>query len=195
LIRFERKNEAPSGYFTAPYIWLWIFVEISHEWGDPILQDWYREQKELLSLSKSKPWQSFENFVASFRCLKSAVIEEDEPTTISEIHAGARLNGDIQFINHSLHLQFAEHQADTNSENKPTSEWNVKCKNTIVDVRKFKHCIINATNSPYGDAFLSLDQPDAKSVNEIHQYKHTEKTNLHRKMIFSFYLRLQMMSM
>ncbi|CAG8563497.1 17546_t:CDS:2, partial [Acaulospora morrowiae] len=108
----------------------------------------------------------------------SALIEDDEPTLISEIHAGARLNGDIQFINHSLHLQFTEHQTDTNSENNPTSEWNVECKNTntIVNVQKFKHCIINATNSLYGDAFLSLDQPDAKSVNEIHQYKHTEKT-------------------
>ena len=177
LIRFERKNEAPRGYFTAPYIWLWIFVEISNEWKDPILRDWaFADYRELLSLSRSKPWQSFENFVASFRCLKSAVIEENEPTTISEVHAGARLNGDVQFINHNLHLQFAKHQTDTNSENNPASEWNVECNNTIVDVQKFKHCIINAPSSPYGDAFLSLDQPDAKSLNEIHQYKHTQKS-------------------
>ena len=87
------------------------------------------------------------------------MIEENEPTTISEVHAGARLNGDIQFINHSLHLQFAKHQTDTNSENNPTNEWNVECKNAdiIIDVRQFKHCIINTVNSPYGDAFLSLD--------------------------------------
>ncbi|GES74357.1 crinkler (CRN) family protein, putative [Rhizophagus clarus] len=180
LIRFERKNEAPSGYFTAPYIWFWIFAEISKEWEDPILRDWtfadYKEQQDILSSSRSKPWQSFENFVAFFRCLKSAVIEENEPTTISEVHAGARLNGDVKFINHKLHLQFTKHQTDTNSENNPASEWNVKCNDTIVDVQEFKHCIINAPSSPYGDAFLPLDQLDAKSLNEIHQYKHTQKS-------------------
>ena len=75
---------------------------------------------------------------------------------------------------YNLHLQFAKHQTDTNSENNPASEWNVECKNSIIDVRQFKHCILNAPGSPYGDAFLSLDQPDAKILNEVHQYKHTQ---------------------
>jgi hypothetical protein len=117
LIQFERKNEAPTGYFIAPYIWLWIFVKISHEWEDPIFRDWsfagYIKQRELLILSRSKPWQSFENFVASFRCIKSAVIEENELTTISEVHAGACLNGDIQFQNHILQLKVAKHRTGT----------------------------------------------------------------------------------
>jgi len=84
-------------------------VEISNEEGDPLLRDWefadYGEQKALLNPVTSlqaKSWQSFEKFVASFRCIMSAVIEEDELTTISEVHAGARLNGDIQFKNHNL---------------------------------------------------------------------------------------------
>ncbi|CAG8616644.1 1911_t:CDS:2, partial [Acaulospora morrowiae] len=54
LIRFEHVNEdSPMGYLTAPYIWLWIFVEISHEQGNPILRDWefadYGEQKAFLN--------------------------------------------------------------------------------------------------------------------------------------------------
>ncbi|CAG8524468.1 8368_t:CDS:2, partial [Acaulospora morrowiae] len=128
----------------------------------------------VLSL-KAKSWQSFENFVASFRCIKSAVIEEDELTTILEVHAGARLIGDIQFKNHNLQLKIARHQTDTKSKNLTTSEWNVDCSNITVDVRQFKHCIINAPGSPYDDAFLSLDQPGAESPNEIHQYKLTQK--------------------
>ncbi|CAG8483728.1 9910_t:CDS:2 [Acaulospora morrowiae] len=170
------------GYLTAPYIWLWVLVEISHEQGDPILRDWgfadYGEQKAFLNpvLSlKAKSWQSFEKFVASFRCIKSAVIKEDELTTISKVHAGARLNGDIQFKNHNLQLKIARHQTDTKSKNLTIGEWNVDCSNTTVDVWRFKHCIINAPGSPYGNAFLSLDQPGAESPNEILQHKLTQK--------------------
>ncbi|CAG8673526.1 6678_t:CDS:2, partial [Acaulospora morrowiae] len=75
----------------------------------PILRNWqladYGEQRALIdpmSSLQAKSWQSFEKFVASSRCVKSDVIEEDELTTISEVHAGARLNGDIQFKNHNL---------------------------------------------------------------------------------------------
>ncbi|CAG8447929.1 3563_t:CDS:2, partial [Gigaspora rosea] len=183
LIRFEQVNQnSPKGYLTAPYIWLWIFVEISHEQGDPILRDWefavYREQRALLNPVSSlqvKSWQSFEKFVASFRCIKSAVIEEDELTTISEVHAGARLNGDIKFKNHNLQLEIARHQTDTKSKNHSGSIWNVDCYNSTIDVRRFKHCIINAPSSPYGDAFLSLDQSGTENSNEVHQYKLTKK--------------------
>ncbi|CAG8798498.1 41596_t:CDS:2, partial [Gigaspora margarita] len=182
LIRFEQINQdSPKGYLTAPYIWLWIFVEISHEQGDPILRDWefadYGEQRALLNPVSSlqvKSWQSFEKFVSSFRCIKSAVIEEDEITTISEVHAGARLNGDVKFKNHNLQLEIARHQTDTKSKNHSRSVWNVDCYNSTIDVRRFKHCIVNAPSSLYGDAFLSLDS-GTESSNEVHQYKLTKK--------------------
>ncbi|RUS18903.1 hypothetical protein BC938DRAFT_475865, partial [Jimgerdemannia flammicorona] len=48
LIRYERKDGVNTGYLTAPYIWVWMFV---HDFGkavDPF-------------------WQHFEYFVASFR--------------------------------------------------------------------------------------------------------------------------------
>ncbi|RGB22757.1 hypothetical protein C1646_775582 [Rhizophagus diaphanus] len=180
LIRFERKHEAQTGYFTAPYIWLWMLVEKSHEWGDPIFRDWafsdYKELREFMSTPGSKPWQGFERFVATFRCLKSTILDENEPTTISEVHAGAFLNGDLQFINHHLQLEYAKHRTDTRSDNISTSNWNVECSNSIVNVRQFKHCIINSPGAKAGDAFLSLDLPDDKSLTEIQQYKHTQNS-------------------
>ncbi|RHZ76437.1 hypothetical protein Glove_197g38 [Diversispora epigaea] len=179
LIRFEQlSSNSKRGYLTAPYIWLWIFVEISNEEKDPLLRGWefadYGEQRALLNPVTSlqaKSWQSFEKFVTSFRCIKSAVIEEDELTTISEVHTGARLNGDLQFKNHNLRLEIAKHHTDTKSKSLTTGEWNVDCYNSTIDVRQFKHCIINAPASPYGDSFLSLDQPDTETSNEIHQFK------------------------
>ncbi|RHZ82069.1 hypothetical protein Glove_114g37 [Diversispora epigaea] len=184
LIRFERiSNNSPMGYLTAPYIWLWIFAEMSHKQGDTLIRDWgftdYTEQRVLsnpVSPLHPKSWQDFKKFVTSFRCIKSDIIEEDEPTTMSEVHAGARLNGDIQFKNHNLEFQVATHQTDTNSENHTASKWDVECQDSAVDVRQFKHCIINASSSPYGDAFLSLDRQDTKISNEVHQYKLMKKS-------------------
>ncbi|CAG8454682.1 2525_t:CDS:2 [Funneliformis caledonium] len=103
LIRFEQlSSNSRRKYLTASYIWLWIFVEISNEEEDPLLRDWefadYREQRALLnpiSSLQAKSWQSFKNFVTLFRYIKSAVIEEDELTTISEVHVGVRLNDQL----------------------------------------------------------------------------------------------------
>src|ERR1051325_1137616 len=84
LIQFERIPWTGRGYLTAPYIWFWIFAEISFNSEKPMLQDWsftdYKEQSVLLNPIKSldtKPGQSFEKFVAFVRCIKSAVIEEN----------------------------------------------------------------------------------------------------------------------
>ena len=85
------------------------------------------------------------------------------------------MNGDIQFKNHNLRLEIAKHQTDTKSKSLITSKWSVDCYNSTIDVRQFKHCIINAPASPYGDSFLSLDQPGTESPNEIHQFKFRKK--------------------
>ncbi|PKY43613.1 hypothetical protein RhiirA4_457637 [Rhizophagus irregularis] len=69
---------------------------------------------------------------------------------------------DIQFKNHNLQLEVAKHRTDTRSKTLTAKEWNVDCYNSTVDVRQFKHCIINAPTSSYGDSFLSLDQPVSK---------------------------------
>ncbi|RHZ86987.1 hypothetical protein Glove_41g128 [Diversispora epigaea] len=53
LIRFEQIENSSTGYLTAPYIWFWIFVEISQQLRDPIFQDWefanYGKQRALLN--------------------------------------------------------------------------------------------------------------------------------------------------
>ncbi|CAG8570504.1 4279_t:CDS:2 [Diversispora eburnea] len=128
--------------------------KLSYEQGDLILRD----------------WQFFE-----YTEQRSAVIEEGELTTMSEIHAGTCLNGDIQFKNYNLELEITRHQTDTNSENHTTSNWDVEFQNSTTNVQQFKHCIINTPSSPYSDAFLSLDQQDAKFSNEIHKYKLMKK--------------------
>ncbi|CAG8593258.1 11021_t:CDS:2, partial [Acaulospora morrowiae] len=158
LIRFEQIENTPNGYLVAPYIWLWIFVELSQQQGDPILRDC-----------------EFADYGETKSTLEFTVIEEDELVTISDVHAGARLNGDMQFKNHNLQLEIAKHYTDTRSKNITASEWNVDCSNSTVDVRQFKHCIINAPASPYGDSFLSLDRPGTENSNEIHQFKLREK--------------------
>ncbi|CAG8697167.1 7442_t:CDS:2, partial [Acaulospora colombiana] len=87
----------------------------------------------------------------------SAVIEEDELTTISEVHAGARLNGDIQFKKHNLQLEIAKNQTDTKSENLTAREWNVDCYHSTVD-------------------------PGTKSPNEIPQFK--QRQNLISQIVY-----------
>ena len=87
------------------------------------------------------------------------------------------MNSDFKFINHNLQLEVFKHQIGTNSENYIASSLNVKCKNSdnlVINIQKFKHCIINSLNSLYKDAFLSLDLLNAKSLNEVQQYKHTK---------------------
>ncbi len=116
LIQFEPTSPvSKTGYLIAPYIWIWILAQ---QIGvDGLLKDWqfsdYKKQASKLD-SGSPPdarlWQKFEHFVATFRRLKSRVIKEGELTTISEVHAGARLNGDIKFINHHLELGIASNQ-------------------------------------------------------------------------------------
>jgi hypothetical protein len=116
--------------------------------------------------------------VASFRVLKSNVVEDGKLTKISELHAGARLNGDLEFRNHHLALELASHQENTDSAFQPDPTWIVKCHNENVDVREFKHCIINGVSAPYGDFFLGLDVPNTPlGISEVGQCK-SYKTRL-----------------
>jgi hypothetical protein len=184
LVQFKREgnfSNSKTGYLTAPYIWIWVLAK---QIGvDELLQKWQfgddKEQKSQLS-SESQPWQNFEHFIATFRCLKSHVIKEGELTKISEVHSGARLNGDIGFINHHLKLRIPTFQEPTDSEN---SSANILCGNEIINVRQNKHCVVNYTSAQYGDSFIGLDLGKNKEkegekkyhspliFNEVHQYK------------------------
>lgn len=113
---------------------------------------WFWRAKSTLNpITSLKSWQRFEKFVVSFRCIKSTVIEEDELTTIPEVPAGAHLNA---------------------ISNLKTTIYNLKLQNTI-QTQDLKLSLQVA--SPYGDSFLSLDQPGTKSPNEIYQFKLRKK--------------------
>ncbi|RHZ69343.1 hypothetical protein Glove_284g6 [Diversispora epigaea] len=177
MFRFEKVGNSKNyGFLTMPYIWLWIMVEQFTYRDDPQLQHWrFDDYEEHLSKNDKSlaigycSWQNFEHFNASFRCLKSRMLNEGEITSISEIYHGANLNGDICFKNHHLQLDTASQQVDTRSTINNSEQWYIKCEHDTIDVRKCMHCIINEVSAPHGDVFLGLDIPGG--ANEIHQYK------------------------
>ncbi|KAK3819964.1 MAG: hypothetical protein J3Q66DRAFT_335951 [Benniella sp.] len=176
LVRYEQPcGLGTGGYLTAPYIWVWLFSHQAREDADPILINWrfcdYPDLKSKMD-PRSPPgaqfWQHFEHFVATFRCLKSRTLEDGKPTKISEIHTGARLNGDIEFTNHHLKLAISSQHVDTKSTNhRPFSA--VRCEHETLNVQKSEHCIVNAPSAPYGDSFNGLDS--RPFCTEVHQCK------------------------
>ncbi|RIA92386.1 hypothetical protein C1645_820819 [Glomus cerebriforme] len=177
LIRFERVGPSTfrTGYLTVPYIWIWILAEKIGV--KELLQKWQFEEQKLKSTSKVQFWRNFEHFIATFRCLKSQIIE-NELTKISEVHSGARLNGDIEFKNHPLELEIVSNPESTNSEN---TNNNVICEDKIINFQQGKHCLVNYSSDNYGDSFIRLNPKQNKSLilNEVHQYKfwNDEKVN------------------
>ncbi|KAK3810919.1 MAG: hypothetical protein J3Q66DRAFT_404319 [Benniella sp.] len=177
LVRYEQPDGLGSGgYLMAPYIWIWFLSYQPNERADPLLKNWgfsdYSEIKSKVD-PRSPPgaqfWQHFEHFVATFRCIKSRVLEDSERTSISAIHTGARLNGDIQFTNRHLALEVSMNQVDTKSTAYDFSGPLVQCSQGKVRVSDGTHCIINAPSAPFGDSFLGLS---AKSFcTEVHQCK------------------------
>jgi len=86
LIQYEQKKGlAAEGYVTAPYIWIWLMPQ----GADPLLNSFRSNNDQELELKmdpRSPPgaqfWQHLEHFVATFRCLRSRVLEGREPTNI-----------------------------------------------------------------------------------------------------------------
>ncbi|KAG0341565.1 hypothetical protein BG004_005991 [Podila humilis] len=176
LVRYVQPNgHGTGGYLTAPYIWVWLFSYQPREDADPILRNWricdYPDLKSKLdarSPSGAQFWQHFEHFVATFRCLKSRVLNDGERTRMSAVHKGARMNGDIEFTSHPLELAVSSQQVDTKSRSYGFSS-TVACEKETLVLRKSNHCITNAPSAPYGDNFLTLDaQP---FCTEVHHCK------------------------
>jgi hypothetical protein len=176
MFHFEKMGNSDEGYLIMPYIWLWIMAEQFLDERAPNLQYWrFDDYQEHLSkedkclASGYCTWQNFEIFNANFRCLKSRMINEGEIVSISEIHRGAKLNGDIKYTNHHLHLDISSRQIDTRSTQTNSKQWYIECEHNTIDIRKCTHCIINKISALYGDALIGLDLPGSK--NEVHQYK------------------------
>ncbi|GJJ67660.1 hypothetical protein EMPS_00006 [Entomortierella parvispora] len=181
LIRYEQPHGLGSGgYLTAPYIWVWLFSYQPTEDVVPPLINWrFCDYSDLKSKTDpgSPPgaqfWQHFEHFLATFRCLKSQVLGDGEPTTISAIHTGARLRGDIHFKNHHLKVAVSSKQVDTKSTIYERMTLTIHCEHQTLSIRRFEHCIINAPSAPYGDSFTGLDTQGFHTGfrMEVHQCK------------------------
>src|SRR5262249_52354730 len=111
---------------------------------------------------------------------KSQVLDEGEMTSIKKIHIGARLDGDIIFKNHHLTLDKAVMRTMTRTTTENSDSWIVECDKNNVNVRKGKHCILNATGAPAADHFLCLDANEAS--NEVSQSKLYETTRINQQL-------------
>ncbi|RUS15929.1 hypothetical protein BC937DRAFT_91797 [Endogone sp. FLAS-F59071] len=178
------KDHGNSGYLTAPYIWIWMLAKNIGEsipnWRfDDYNEHMSKEDKALPP--ESLTWQNFEHFNARFRCLKSWVLDEGTYTTISKVHYGARLKGNIHFKNHHLRIDAASLQTDTRTYKGNANKWEVKCECGTFDVRKCKNCIINLASPKFADAFLGLDST-RHSCNEVHQYKYYNSATVSQRL-------------
>ncbi|CAB4423970.1 unnamed protein product [Rhizophagus irregularis] len=194
LIRFEKIGTSVEGYLNAPYIWIWIMSQPSTSGGDPLLRDWqfcdyegHAAKFDRRRIPGAQFWEHFEYFIVTFRCLKSKVLKEGEKTSISDIHAGARLRlkDNFNFTNHHLALEHAKHQEDTNSSHYAKNK-KILCEDSEVNVREGKHCIINGGSAPHGDSFLGLDQSRKDNVNpnEVHQTKKWKVAKITKKLYY-----------
>ncbi|KAL1965212.1 hypothetical protein VTN77DRAFT_5966 [Rasamsonia byssochlamydoides] len=114
LVRFE-SHGGQSGYLTAPYIWVWLFLKSPNNKLDPLLRDWpFWDYADIQNLFKGNPspgtrtWQNFESHCARIRAIKSKVLGDGCVTTLSSVHFGARLNGDREIRNLSLDLRLTK---------------------------------------------------------------------------------------
>ncbi|CAG8713490.1 11753_t:CDS:2, partial [Funneliformis caledonium] len=110
LIWFQ-KTIGLQGFLTCAYVWLWI---MAHTSGDPILKNWrftyYEEQQgkgDVTVPPGAQYWQHLEHYVAQIRVLKSMVYENGEVISMSKLHFGAYLNGDVKICNMPLILERA----------------------------------------------------------------------------------------
>ncbi|RUS14132.1 hypothetical protein BC937DRAFT_94287 [Endogone sp. FLAS-F59071] len=173
LIRYEQTQDG-FGYLHVPYIWLWMMAERTS--GEVLLPGWQFDDynallaKEDQTLPPHCSWEDFEKFNARYRCIKSFAQEDGKLTKISNIHYGARLEGDIIFVNHHLDVIASMNQIKTNTSKENSVNWIVKLnEENSINMREYKHVAINAKSAESGDTVLSLDT--SPPANEIQQYK------------------------
>lgn len=179
LIRFE-SDGGQSGYITAPYIWVWLFLKSRNNNLDPLIRDWpFWDYADIHALWNGDPspgtrtWQNFESHCARIRAIKSKVLGDGLTTNLSSVHFGARLNGDREIQNLPLDVHLAKKRHRTKTTRANTSKWEVECcDGKVVDVRACKDCIVNAPGASAGDLFVGLQAPDGSSTGaEVWQCK------------------------
>lgn len=174
LIWFE-EDETVIGYrrLNVAYICIWA---MANSLKDPILRNWsfndYTTLSEKINEAIKPSWEEFKRFNIRFRCLKSQIFEKGRLLTLTELHHGAKVTGDITFGNHHLKLSKAIHHTNTRTNISNKTQWLVTCLESTTNMRECQHILQNASSAPYGDAFLCLDCPNSSTpINEVHQYK------------------------
>ena len=195
LIRLEQEGVGP-GYLVAPYIWIWILQRVTSGIPDRdgILAAWifcdYHQLALSLGYSDAQPgnvsWETFENFAASVRVLKSRIFPEGEEVELSRLHAGARLNfpEGIKIVNKQLVLQ----QATARNGTKSTSHDRVLVRGLSdegsqgpmeVRIGDGRDCVINGAGAPAGDFWHRAKVVgESAAVSEVGQcklYSHSAK--------------------
>ncbi|RPB26820.1 hypothetical protein L211DRAFT_835163 [Terfezia boudieri ATCC MYA-4762] len=146
LVWFE-EDETATGYgrLKVAYICIWA---MANSLRDPILRNWsfddYSTLLEKVNEAIKPSWEEFKRFNIRFRCLKSQIFEKGKLLTLTELHYGAKITGDIAFRNRHLTPSKAIHHTDTHTNICNKTQWLV----------------------------TSLEAPILQSpVNEVHQYK------------------------
>jgi hypothetical protein len=171
LIWFE-EAEASSGYLQIPYIWLWLFAGRLRSIFPGFNFDDYGDLASVVdpTLPSLCHHTNFEKFVVGIRRIKSLVFEDKSEVSMSEVHRGARICGDLTFFNHHLISAVANKQTKTKSTDVNRDSWIIETNIGTVDLREHKYISINQKSALAGDAFLSL-QTRSGSLTESHQFK------------------------
>ena len=179
LIRFE-SDGCQSGYLTAPYIWVWLFLKSRNSNLDPLIRDWpFWDYADIHKLWNGDPspgtrtWQNFESHCARIRAIKSRILGDGLTTNLSSVHFDARLNGDREIQNLPLDVRLAKKRHGTKTTQANKSKWEVECcDGKIVDARASKDCIVNTPGASAGDFFVGLQAPDGSPTGaEVWQCK------------------------
>ena len=171
LIWFE-EAEASSGYLQIPYIWLWLFAGRLRSIFPGFNFDDYGDLASVVdpTLPSLCHHTNFVKFVVGIRRIKSLVFEDKSEVSMSEVHRGARICGDLTFFNHHLISAVADKQTKTKSTDVNRDSWIIETNIGTVDLREHKYILINQKSASAGDTFLSL-QTRSGSLTESHQFK------------------------
>jgi len=192
-----------QGHLEAPYIWLWMIsrmqMDHSENAEDPdttyirqFLIDWkfndYEYLHNLLTGKGDGPtWQSFENFCAEFRILRSLGFGDGVVMPLATLHFGCELRDDrkTMVVNRRLKLARAKHQYRTDSiegrnqysDAQSAEEVETENNGNLKADAQLSHLIINGNSAQAGDFFFSIETPpEGKIVREIGQCKLIQNT-------------------
>ena len=171
LIWFEADdNFTGYGRLKVAYICIWA---MANSLRDPILRNWgfddYTILLEKVNEGIKPSWEEFKRFNIRLRCLKSQVFNEGRVMTINEMHHGAKITGDVTFLNHHLRPSKAMHHTNTRTTIRNKTKWQVAGTQGTINMRACEHIMQNASGAPHGDAVICLDS--TPPVNEVHHYK------------------------